>query len=187
MIWTGAEEGDSRRVLRQAVEPLSARRGTGYLRGYVGTIPPEYHSVVAEVQNHLRQVPHHEARGSGRGRSASGQVLSQRRTGTGVGEGQALAAADALGAPDHAQEAATQCPVCVEPEGDEGHLLKKSLDRLWSYCYEGAMSRYLNSWIDQLRWQRLKPMEKLADMLLNHLEGILNYCRTKAPWESSRQ
>lgn len=39
--------------------------------------------------------------------------------------------------------------------------------------------RYLNSWIDQLRWQRLKPMEKLADMLLNRLEGILNYCRTK--------
>jgi hypothetical protein len=24
------------------------------------------------------------------------------------------------------------------------------------------MLRYLNSWIDQLRWQRLKPMEKLA-------------------------
>jgi len=24
-------------------------------------------------------------------------------------------------------------------------------------------------------------MEKLARMLLNHLEGLLNYCRTKAP------
>jgi transposase len=41
------------------------------------------------------------------------------------------------------------------------------------------MLRYLNSWIDQLRWQRLKPIEKLADMLLRHLEGILNYCRTR--------
>jgi hypothetical protein len=28
------------------------------------------------------------------------------------------------------------------------------------------------------RWQRLKPTEKLARMLLDHLEGILNYCRT---------
>ncbi len=35
------------------------------------------------------------------------------------------------------------------------------------------MLRYLQSWIDQLRWQRLKPMEKLAAMLLDHLEGIL--------------
>ena len=63
----------------------------------------------------------------------------------------------------------------------KAYLLKESLDRLWSYHYEGAMLRYLKSWIDQLRWQRLKPMEKLADMLLRHLEGILNYCRTKVP------
>ena len=63
----------------------------------------------------------------------------------------------------------------------KAYLLRESLDRLWSYRYEGAMLRYLNSWIDQLRWQRLRPMERLADMLLNHLEGILNYCRTKVP------
>ncbi len=63
----------------------------------------------------------------------------------------------------------------------KAYLLKESLDQLWSYRYEGAMLRYLKSWIQQLRWQRLKPMEKLADMLLNHLDGILNYCRTKVP------
>jgi len=63
----------------------------------------------------------------------------------------------------------------------KAYLLKESLDRLWTYRYEGAMMRYLHSWIDQLRWQRLKPMEKLADMLINHLDGILNYCRTKVP------
>jgi transposase len=61
----------------------------------------------------------------------------------------------------------------------KAYLLKESLDRLWSYRYEGAMLRYLQSWIDQLRWQRLKPFEKLAHMLLDHLDGILNYCRTK--------
>ncbi len=61
----------------------------------------------------------------------------------------------------------------------KAYLLKESLDRLWSYHYEGAMLRYLQGWIDQLRWQRLKPFEKLARMLLDHLEGILNYCRTK--------
>jgi len=32
-----------------------------------------------------------------------------------------------------------------------------------------------------LRWQRLKPMEKLPTSLLDHLGGILNYCRTKVP------
>jgi transposase len=61
----------------------------------------------------------------------------------------------------------------------KAYLLKESLDRLWTFHYEGAMLRYLQNWLDQLRWQRLKPFEKLAQMLLDHLEGILNYCRTK--------
>ena len=63
----------------------------------------------------------------------------------------------------------------------KAYLLKESLDRLWSYRYEGAMLRYLQNWIDQLRWQRLAPFQKLAQMLLDNLEGILNYCRTKVP------
>jgi transposase len=50
-------------------------------------------------------------------------------------------------------------------------VLKESLDRLWTYrCY-------LERWIDPLRWQRLRPFEKLAAMLVKHLDGILNYCR----------
>src|SRR6185503_6643563 len=61
----------------------------------------------------------------------------------------------------------------------KAYLLKESLDRLWMYTYEGAMLRYLQSWIDQLRWQRLPAFQKLAQMLLDHLDGILNYCRTK--------
>jgi len=64
----------------------------------------------------------------------------------------------------------------------KAYLLKESLDRLWSYTYEGAGLRYLNAWIDQLRWQRLRPFQKLAEMLLRHQEGILNYCRTKVPF-----
>jgi transposase len=63
----------------------------------------------------------------------------------------------------------------------KAYLLKESLERLWFYRYEGAMLRYLQQWIDQLRWQRLRPFEKLARMLLDHLDGILNYCRTKVP------
>ena len=63
----------------------------------------------------------------------------------------------------------------------KAYLLKESLDRLWTYRYEGAMLNYLQRWIHQLRWQRLTPFQKLADMLLGHLDGILNYCRTKVP------
>ena len=61
----------------------------------------------------------------------------------------------------------------------KAYLLKESLEKLWDYRYEGAMLNYLQKWMDQLRWQRLAPFEELADMLLKHLDGILNYCRTK--------
>jgi transposase len=61
----------------------------------------------------------------------------------------------------------------------KAYLLKESLERLWTYRYERAMVRYLQSWIDQLRWQRLPPFQRLAQMLADHLDEILNYCLTK--------
>ncbi len=35
--------------------------------------------------------------------------------------------------------------------------------------------------MDEFRRQRLLPFQKLAEMLLDHFDGILNYCRTKVP------
>src|SRR6202050_1134013 len=61
----------------------------------------------------------------------------------------------------------------------KAYLLKESLERLWNYRYEGAMLNYLKKWMDQLKWQRLVPFGKMAETLLKHLHGILNYCRTK--------
>jgi len=60
----------------------------------------------------------------------------------------------------------------------KAYFLKESLDRLWKYGSEGNLLRYLQSSTGQLRWQRLKPFQDLAQMLLDHLDGILNYCRT---------
>jgi len=58
-----------------------------------------------------------------------------------------------------------------------------SSKKVWVGCgrtpYEGVMFNYLQRWIEQLRWQRLEPFQKLAVRLLDHLDGILNYCRTK--------
>jgi len=61
----------------------------------------------------------------------------------------------------------------------KAYLLKESLERLWKYRYRGAMLNYLNKWMEQLKWQRLVPFEKLAETLLKHVDGIANYCETK--------
>jgi transposase len=56
----------------------------------------------------------------------------------------------------------------------KAYLLKESLERLWTYRYEGAMVRYLQSWIDQLRWQRLQRLNGNIKTLLRRGRGYKN-------------
>jgi len=61
----------------------------------------------------------------------------------------------------------------------KAYLLKESLERLWQQPNEDKAREYLEGWIRQLRWQRLPAFEKLAHLLLDHLEGLLSYYRAK--------
>jgi transposase len=64
----------------------------------------------------------------------------------------------------------------------KAYYLKEQLERLWSYTYEGAATRFLGDWLLSLRWQRLPAFKKLAQTLLHHLDGILAYCKHKVPF-----
>jgi len=57
----------------------------------------------------------------------------------------------------------------------KAYLMKESLEGLWRQESAEKGAEYLANWIRQLRWQRLKPFDKLAQMLLDHHEGLLNY------------
>src|SRR5215471_3551685 len=70
-------------------------------------------------------------------------------------------------------------PFAVNRKVFKAYLLKESLDRLGKYRYKSAMLNHLQRWIGQPRWQRLSRSKKLALMLLDHLDGILNYCRAR--------
>src|SRR5512141_446396 len=39
-----------------------------------------------------------------------------------------------------------------------------------------APRRFFENWRDSLKWQRLKPYEKFADMIDRHWDGIAAYC-----------
>lgn len=64
----------------------------------------------------------------------------------------------------------------------KAHLLKEQLAHLWDYTYEGAARRFLTTWLRALRWQRLPAFQKVAQLLLRHLDGILAYCHEKVPF-----
>ena len=61
----------------------------------------------------------------------------------------------------------------------KAYLLKESLDRLWTQPNEEKAREYLWNWIGQLRWQRLPAFQKLAHLLVDHIEGLLNYYKAK--------
>jgi transposase len=57
------------------------------------------------------------------------------------------------------------------------YLLKESFGQLWSYEREGWARRFFNNWRASLRWQRLKPYERFADMIERHWDGIAAFCK----------
>ena len=57
------------------------------------------------------------------------------------------------------------------------YLLKESFGQLWSYRTEGWARRFFENWKDSLKWQRLKPYEKFAEMIERHWDGIAAYSR----------
>jgi transposase len=56
------------------------------------------------------------------------------------------------------------------------YLLKESFGQLWSYNREGWARRFFENWRVSLKWQRLKPYEKFAEMIDRHWDGIAAYC-----------
>lgn len=57
------------------------------------------------------------------------------------------------------------------------YLLKESFGQLWSYEREGWARRFFENWRASLKWQRLKPYEKFAEMIERHWDGIAAYCQ----------
>jgi transposase len=108
-----------------------------------------------------------------------GRVLPQRAEEARCHPREKVVAAEPLEEPGKNQRGLLNQVFHLNRRVFKAYLLKESLEKLWGYRYEGAMLNYLHKWIDQLRWQRLPSFQKLADMLLKHLQGILNYCRVK--------
>jgi len=57
------------------------------------------------------------------------------------------------------------------------YLLKESFGQLWDYEREGWARRFFENWRASLKWQRLKPYEKFAEMIEQHWDGIVSYCK----------
>ena len=57
------------------------------------------------------------------------------------------------------------------------YLLKESFGQLWDYQKEGWAKRFFENWRASLKWQRLAPYKKFAEMVDRHWDGIAAFCR----------
>jgi len=57
------------------------------------------------------------------------------------------------------------------------YLLKESFGQLWNYQREAYARRFFDNWRAALKWQRLKPFEKFAEMIERHWDGIAAFCK----------
>lgn len=57
------------------------------------------------------------------------------------------------------------------------YVLKESFAQLWDYNSEAWARKFFENWRAQLKWQRLKPYEKFAELIERHWDGIAAYCR----------
>ena len=57
------------------------------------------------------------------------------------------------------------------------YILRESFDQLWTYRSEVWARKFFDTWKAQLRWQRLAPYEKFAEMVERHWDGIAAYCK----------
>jgi transposase len=57
----------------------------------------------------------------------------------------------------------------------KAYLLKESFANLWEYQHPTWARKFIDNWKAQLRWQRLRPIEKFAAMIERHWDGIVAY------------
>lgn len=60
---------------------------------------------------------------------------------------------------------------------NKAYLLKESFGQLWDYQSEGWARRFFENWRASLKWQRLEPYVKFAEMIDRHWDGIAAYCK----------
>ena len=57
------------------------------------------------------------------------------------------------------------------------YLLKESFGQMWDYEHQERARNFFDNWRASLKWQRLAPYEKFAEMIERHWDGIAAYCK----------
>ena len=60
---------------------------------------------------------------------------------------------------------------------NKAYVLKEAFGQLWDYQHPTWARKFFDNWKAQLKWSRLTPYQKFAQLVERHWEGIISYCR----------
>ena len=67
----------------------------------------------------------------------------------------------------------------------KAYLLKEQFHKFWEYKSPTWAGKFLTNWCELVKEAELQPMTKVAEMLQNHRELLLNYFRAKKSFNSA--
>lgn len=59
----------------------------------------------------------------------------------------------------------------------KAYVLKETFGQLWDYRNPTWARKFFENWKSQLKWSRLEPYQRFAELVERHWEGIISYCR----------
>lgn len=59
----------------------------------------------------------------------------------------------------------------------KAYVLKETFGQLWDYKNPTWAKKFFENWKTQLKWSRMKPYQKFAELVERHWDGIISYCR----------
>lgn len=60
---------------------------------------------------------------------------------------------------------------------NKAYMLKESFGQLWDYRDPAWARKFFDNWKIQLKWSRLEPYRKFAELVERHWDGIISYCQ----------
>jgi len=151
----------------------------------VEAVPHRHDAQSAASGDPVRQVPHHAPPRRSARQGAQGRVRPPQRQGSALHQEPAPAKAGGqkytlLSRHENLTlegKRSLKLLLAANKRLNTAYVLKEAFGQLWDYGREGWARRFFDNWRASLKWQRLGPYERFADMINRHWDGIAAYCK----------
>ncbi len=178
-IWFGGEDR-SEASMAQFYDWLGEKKSRGIRLAVMDMWKPfsqRHPGACAAGGDPVRQVPHHAPPGRSARQGAQGRIRAAQRQGSPLHQGPEYTLLSRRENLTLEGSGRSKTLLAANKRLNTAYLLKESFGQLWDYEREGWARRFFDNWRASLKWQRLEPYEKFAEMIDRHWDGIAAYCR----------